>query len=84
MRLAVTMADPCRLQTKRLLLRLGIPLVTSDRVVLGSSPADRQQGRPESRTPASGAVWSNWGGSPSDEEPGGRSLRTLARGDQMQ
>src|ERR1022692_2678357 len=43
---------------------------------------DRQQGRPKSRTPASGAVWSNWGGSPSDEEPSGRSLRTLSRGDQ--
>ena len=27
--------------------------------------AERQQGRSKSRTPASGAVWSNWGDSPS-------------------
>jgi hypothetical protein len=37
MRLAVTMADACRLQTKRLLLRLGIPLVTSDGEVFANN-----------------------------------------------
>jgi len=69
---------------RRLFLPEGLGSVPGPMVGRSCAHEDRQQGRPKSRTPASGAVRSNWGGSPSEEEPSGRSLRTLSRGDQMQ